>query len=74
MARNGNFGESQGILAALFGESMFYNMSTADDDGIPDNYECTEFGNYWPEEVSKKLEGRIREAEKESFPGESERH
>lgn len=55
-------------MAALFGYSMFHNLSTVDDDGIPDECGCTEFGDDRPEEVSKELEAKINEAEKEGFP------
>lgn len=39
LARNSDCEEHEGAVAALFGESMFHDMSTADEDGIVDDYE-----------------------------------
>lgn len=60
LARDGNCKESRGTLATLFCKYIFRNMSTADDDGFPDDYEFTEFGDERLEEISMYLEARIK--------------
>lgn len=70
LAWGGHCEESEGTVAALLGESIFHDMFTADDDGIPNDYVCTEIEDDRLKDVSRGLEARIKEAEKEGSPGE----
>lgn len=55
VAKDGNIEESEGAVAALFGESMFHTMTFADDDDIPEEYECIEFGQDSQSEIDQKI-------------------
>lgn len=47
---------------------MFHSLTTADENGIADEYECTEFGQNAPEDVERELQGRVKDALKECLP------
>lgn len=54
--------KSEGVIAALNGESVFYSRGKIEDDETEIQDEYVDLGDNCPDEIKKKLEKRISEA------------
>lgn len=49
-------------IAALFGESLFHNKASAEEDGQDDSEGCADFGDDAAENIRLKLNKRVQDA------------